>query len=1052
MLKMTFARVGQVERRTQNRVLRLFQDQLGYAYLGDWSEREDNRNVDDGVLSAFLRDTQGYEPGLITRAVAELTRAANATSLSLYDRNRRVYELLRYGAKVRPDIGETTVTVKVIDWDNPERNRFAVAEEVTVAPLGSDAHGKRPDVVLYVNGIALGVLELKRSTVSVAEGIRQNIDSQKEAFIEPFFSTVQLVMAGNDTEGLRYGVIETREKFYLSWKESSEIENPLDRALRQVCEKSRFLELIHDFIVFDAGTKKICRPNQYFGVKAAQAFADRREGGVIWHTQGSGKSLTMVWLAKWLREHVTDARILIITDRTELDDQIEGVFHGVDEEIYRTHPHDGLSGGGDLLATLGATKPWLVCSLIQKFGSRPDTDDVEGDIDAFIDDIERSMQSGFEPKGTMFVFVDECHRSQSDRLHRAMRAILGEGATLIGFTGTPLLKADKKRSIEVFGPYIHTYKFDEAVRDGVILDLRYEARDIDQRMVSQERIDAWFDAKTRGLTEFARAQLKRRWGTMSEVLSSRSRLNQIVSDVLFDFATRDRLLSGRGNAILVADSIYMACKFYELFSATDLAGKCAIVTSYRPSVGTIKGEDSGEGETERLAEYAIYRKMLASWFREPEEIAVNRSDRFETEVKKKFVEEPGQMRLLIVVDKLLTGFDAPPASYLYIDKQMRDHGLFQAICRVNRLDSPDKEYGSIVDYKDLFRSLEGAVSDYTGEAFEGYDRNDVAGLLRDRLEQARERLDETREAVKALCEPVAPPRETVDYIRYFCSADEKDGDRITANQALRQTLYARIASFVRAYAALGSEILDAGYTEQEAKTIVAEAAYYENVRAEVKLASGDYIDLKMYEPAMRHLIDTYIQAGEMRKLSVFDDVGLLNLIVERGAAFVNELPEGIAANRDAIAETIENNVRKVIIDETPVNPKFYERMSELLDQLIVLRKKQAIDYQTYLAKIAELAKTREAGPASESYPPSIVTPGVRALFDNLERNEALALAVDAAVRRTIQDGWRINARKTRRVLNEVEDLIAASRPDISDEERREMAAAILTLCERQSDY
>ena len=406
--------------------------------------------------------------------------------------------------------------------------------------------------------------------------------------------------------------------------------------------------------------------------------------------------------------------------------------------------------------------PWLLCSLIHKFGGKEDGEEV-GDIAGYIDEVKKALPAGFKAKGDLYVFVDECHRTQSGELHKAMKAIL-PNALFIGFTGTPLLKADKQRSIEVFGRYIHTYKFDEAVKDGVVLDLRYEARDIDQSITSQAKIDQWFEAKTKGLNDLAKAQLKQRWGTMQKVLSSQSRLEKIVADILMDMETRDRLQSGRGNAMLVSGSIYEACKFYELFAKTDLAGKCAIVTSYRPSPADIKGEESGEGLTEKLRQYDIYNKMLNG--QEPEA--------FEKAVKKKFIDEPGQMKLLIVVDKLLTGFDAPPATYLYIDKQMRDHGLFQAICRVNRLDGDDKEYGYIIDYKDLFKSLETSIHDYTAGALDGYDKEDVAGLLEDRLGKAREHLEEAWEAIKALCEPVEAPKDTAAYLRYFCGPDTGD--------------------------------------------------------------------------------------------------------------------------------------------------------------------------------------------------------------------------------------------------------------------------------------
>ena len=776
--------VGEREIRTQQRVIAFFRDALGYAYLGNWQDHADNRNVDKARLIGWLK-RQGHSDKTIDKALYELDKAAAlGGSKTLYAANREVYGLLRYGVKVRPGVGEQTVTVWLVDWENPGSNDFAIAEEVTVAGENT----KRPDLVLYVNGIALGVLELKRSTVSVTEGIRQNLDNQKKEFIRSFFATVQFVMAGNDTEGLRYGVIETAEKYWLQWKEADAHpaagDNPLLRELSQLCNKTRLLEIIHDFIVFDAGVKKICRHNQYFGARTAQEHVKRREGGIIWHTQGSGKSLTMVWLAKWIREHMTGGRVLIITDRTELDEQIETVFKGVREEIRRT------KSGADLVRVLNAGDEWLICSLIHKFGASE-----EGDIDAFVEDIQSHLPRGFHARGKIFVFVDECHRTQSGKLHDAMKALLPE-AVLIGFTGTPLLKDDKRRSIETFGPYIHAYKYDEAVSDGVVLDLRYEARDIDQNITSQARIDQWFELKTRGLTDVAKAQLKQRWGTMRRVLSARDRLEKIVADILLDMETRDRLKSGRGNAMLVSGSIYSACRFFEMFQQTHLAGKCAIVTSYKPAPADIKGEETGEGLTEKLRQYDIYRKMLAAHFNEPEDTTMNKVERFEQEVKKRFVDEPGQMKLLIVVDKLLTGFDAPPATYLYIDKPMQDHGLFQAICRVNRLDDEDKEYGYIIDYKDLFRSLEQSIQDYTGEAFGGYDEADVRGLLKDRLQQGRERLEEAREAVKALCEPVEPPRDTAAYLRFFCAAESGNAGQLKDNEPKRVALYKRTAAFL----------------------------------------------------------------------------------------------------------------------------------------------------------------------------------------------------------------------------------------------------------------
>ena len=1023
--------VGELEIRTQQRVIAIFEDQLGYSYLGNWHERPNNRNIECEFLKRFLT-RQGQAPNLINKAIDKLEKAAAlGGSRTLYEANRDVYGLLRYGAKVRPGVGEQTVTVHLIDWENPAANDFGIAEEVTIE--GNNT--KRPDIVLYVNGIAVGILELKRSTVSVAEGIRQNLDNQKRDFIQPFFTTVQLVMAGNNTEGLRYGVIKTPEKYWLGWKEagfpSPDDDTPsLLANLGHLCAHDRLLELVHDFVVFDAGVKKICRHNQYFGVKKARKRVRRREGGIIWHTQGSGKSLTMVWLAKWIRElKAVDGRVLIVTDRTELDEQIEKVFKGVDEDIYRT------TSGADLAEALRDPAKSLICSLVQKFGGSE-----EGNIDRYVSDLKTHMSGGSQLPGEIFVFVDECHRTQSGKLHRSMNALL-PGATLIGFTGTPLLKSDKKRSVETFGPYIHTYKYDEAVDDEVVLDLRYEARDIDQNITSQAKIDKWFELKTKGLTDIARAQIKQRWGTIRKVTSSLDRIRKIVADILMDMEIRDRLKSGRGNAMLVSDSVYAACRFFEVFRETELKDKCAIVTSYRPAASDIKGEETGEGLTENLLKYDVYREMLARHFDEHENKAMHKAEQFEKEVKRRFVNEPGQMKLLIVVDKLLTGFDAPPATYLYIDKKMQDHGLFQAICRVNRLDGVDKDYGHIIDYKDLFRSLEGAIKDYTGEAFEGYDRKDVEGLLKDRLERGRERLEETRDAVKALCEHVEPPRDSEAFRRYFCHDGniETSAQQLMANEKKRLTLYSSVAAFLRAYANLANEMTEAGYTESERDAIRAEVHYYEKVRQEIKLASGDYVDLKVFEPAMRHLLDTYIRADDSTRLSAFDDMTLVELLIKNGEGVIVSLPEGIRRSHRAVAETIENNVRRVIVDQMAVNPMYYNKMSAVLDALIKQRREEAIEYEAYLLEVIELAGKVKRGEGGRSYPAVIKTPLLRAIYDNLpidvqaedttepDAGTALrvdiALAVDHAVREAQQAGWRGHPIKERRIRKAIRNAL-----------------------------
>lgn len=1027
--------IGQRERATQQRLIQFFVKDLGYRYLGRSAGYAGDSNIDTDILSAWLK-RRGVSNTLITRVLRQLDSAASlGEGKKLYYANKEVYRLLRYGVKEKEGVGEQNQTVWLIDWAHPEANDFAIADEVTV----KGEYSKRPDLVLYVNGIALGVIELKRSSVHVSEGIRQNLDNQKKTFIRNFFTTMQLVMAGNDTQGLRYGTIETPEKYYLEWKEehTDAYTHKLDFHLSRLCNKSRLLDIVHNYIAFDVGVKKLCRHNQFFGVEAAKQHIARREGGIIWHTQGSGKSLTMVWLAKWIRENVPNSRVLIVTDRTELDEQIESVFMGVDEEIYRT------SSGNDLIATLNHPNPWLICSLVHKFGRRSEAEDAAA-TDDFITELQQSLTKTFRAKGDLFVFVDECHRTQSGKLHNAMTAILPE-ALFIGFTGTPLMKKDKKKSVEVFGPYIHTYKFDEAVADGVVLDLRYEARDIDQYLTSEKKVDDWFDAKTRGLSNLAKTQLKQKWGSMQKLLSSKSRLEQIVNDILLDMDTRPRLMDGRGNAMLVCSSVYQACKVYEMFSQTDLAGKVAIVTSFRPDATSIKGEETGAGLTEKLYKFSTYRKMLADYFEQSEEKIAGRIAEFERDVKQRFINEPGQMRLLIVVDKLLTGFDAPSATYLYIDKTMTDHTLFQAICRVNRLDGEDKEYGYIIDYKDLFRSLDKAITDYTTGAFDDYDRDDVDGLLKNRLEQAKLDLDSALEVVRSLCEPVKAPRELQDYQHYFCGQSGENQTILGEKEALRLSFYQNVARLLRAYASLANEMQEAGYTDEEVESIRDEVAKFERLRYDIKLTSGDLLDMKRFEPAMRHLLDMYVRADGSEVLMDFEELSLIELIVEKGAAATAALPDEIRNNQDAMAETIENNVRKTIVDENPVNPKYYGRMSLLLDELITLRRQNALDYQQYLERIRDLSKQviRPEQTNGASYPETMDTQAKRAFYDNFGHDEVLATRIDTTIRYTKKAEWIGDRFKERELARALREETASYNVNIDD---------VLELARKQKEY
>ena len=1003
--------IDQIEKATQNRVIKFFVDKLHYTYLGDLHDSE-NSNIMQERLYAYLTNKGGYSDKLARRAIDELVRTAGNLQHGLYDANKEVYRLLKYGAKVAEEAGEAPKTVFFLNFSDIAQNDFAIAEEVTV--VGENT--KRPDLVIYVNGIALAVIELKRSSVSVAEGIRQNLTNQKAHFIEKFFTTMQFCMAGNDSEGLRYGTLLTPEKHYYEWKDdgfkefahersetdvlieekSRNIENPLDKQIFAMFYKKRFLDLVHNFIIFDKGIKKVCRYNQYYAIKRAQhRLIEEKRGGIIWHTQGSGKTLSMIWLSKCILANNPNARVLIVTDREELDDQIEKAYKGVDENIVRT------KSGEDLVNKLNSYEYPLICSLIHKFGKHGG-EVTDKDIDKYIEEIKKALPKEYYAKGDFVVFVDECHRTQSGKLHTAMKTIIPNGI-FVGFTGTPLLKNDKKTSLETFGGYIHTYKFDEAVRDKVVLDLRYEYRDVPQEIKSQEKIDVWFDIKTRGLTARAKARLKSMWATMQKVFSSRSRLEKIALDIQFDFETKPRLMDGNGNAMLVAGSVYSACKYYELFQQIGFK-KCAIISSYEPQTGDIRTETvSDDEETETFEKYEIYQKMLGGMSRED----------FEKEAKRKFIHEPANMKLLIVVDKLLTGFDAPPCTYLYIDKAMHDHGLFQAICRVNRLDDESKDFGYIVDYKQLFGDLADAINTYTSGAFEDYDAEDVAGLIKDRTIEAKKYFLETLDSLDELCEGVAFPRAELDYIHYFCGENGVDLDNDEAFARSREKLYKLVSRLVRAYAEFKPRMDDAEISVTEQAKFDERVNTYIKLREVIGRASGDFLDFKQFEPGMRYLIDNYIVADDAEKIAMFDDFTLLDFIL----AQENKMNQDDGGKeQESAAEAIENNIRKKVVEKLVINPAYYSKMSEVLEQLIQARKQGVLDYKALLEKYIELAKKVNTPEDNEHYPETIrKSSAMRAFYDNCGENEHLSIRLHKAVMTSKMDGFRNNPVKEIRI-------------------------------------
>ena len=1013
--------IGEPERPVQNRLLALFKEKLKYEYLGNYEYRTCNRNIERKLLFDYLMSTKKWSGDEAKRAIAILEKEAYCTPQNMQEKNEKVYSLLRYGVNVSPDVGTKKITVNLIDWEHPDKNQFYIAEEVTINSSTPDSFTKRPDLVIYVNGIALAVIELKRSKVSVHDGIRQTIGNQQENFIRPFFSTVQLLFAGNDSQGLYYGVIDTPEKFWLRWKEpDASIPNELDRSVTQWFNKERLLEMIHDFLVFDAGVKKVCRPNQYFAVKAAQPRCEKKEGGVIWEAQGSGKSLIMVWLAEWIHENIDNSRVVIITDREELDEQISDGFKDTGETIARA------KSGAGLIGMLNEEAPWLLCTLIHKFGKK----NVEGKgdmvgvkseipLEKYLEDIVAQLPQGFKAKGNIFVFIDECHRTQGGYLHEAMKTIMGKDVMMIGFTGTPLLHTQKKDTWQTFGPLIHAYRFNEAVEDGVILDLRYESRKVDQFLGNKDKIDAWFEKKTKGLNKVAAARLKGRWATMQNIFSSRQRIDAVVGDICLDMDTTPMLVNRRGNAILVADSIYQACRYWDAFQKTALKGHCAVITSFEAKADDINMASSGENESEDEYKYRIYKEMTDGH---------KSVSAFEAYAKKEFIDHPKNMRLLIVVDKLLTGFDAPSACVLYIDKHMENHNLFQAICRVNRVDGDDKEYGYIVDYQNLFECISGAIGDYTsdGAALSGYDKEDIEGYIKEKNKACRKDLEEAKEQVEALLELVHPQTRE-GFFRYFVyddNAPEEEMDKqLDDNAEKRSKLYKYVRRYLNCYANLANSLEDMGYSEAERKEYAECAKKYDALKREIELRSNDHIDMRRYEPDMRQVLDLYVKAEDSEVIAKLDDTSFLDIVAAQNEEQLNDLPDELKDEYGrASAETVEANLREVIRKDSPFNPAYYGKLSIILQELIDKRKKEMLDYEEYMKELIELVK-KARGKSANSYPESIKTPGMRALYDNLGQNEYLAIRAHEVIKGNALVGFRDNRLKQRKLIKALAKLL-----------------------------
>lgn len=959
----------QKERDYQNALVKRFQEELGYTYLGNWQYAKGatvnnmgvaNSPILDDEIRSFLKE-QGRTEMQIEDVLVKLkdkARLGDSKMSSLIQCNTDLYDTLIMGIKSQPSPEENHEDVMFFDFDHPQNNHFAIAEEVSyIDPLLGK--NKRPDIVVYVNGIALAVIELKRSLVNYEEGIKQHLSNERD-FIPSFFTTTQFTIASNDDVEFRYGTIGTPLAFWCKWKrDTNKVGDTIteNEAYRLFFNKENFMFFFHYGVLNDGGIKKVLRPHQIYAIKAAAKRMPQKESGVIWHSQGSGKSLTMVALASYIQKNFSNPRVVVITDRKELDLQLAGTFVKGGNKLHHAE------SCSDLLDTLNKGDEWLICSLIHKFGAHNHNDDAEKDesgtkvsLDEYLNELQtiiaKKYGNYFSVKGdNIFVFVDECHRTQSGRLHEAMRAIMGKEVMLIGFTGTPLLKKDKgdpynaikSMSERTFGPYIHKYLHKQAVEDKVILDLQYEYRNVEQQLTSKEKVDQKLAALTAGreLTPEQKQMVEERWATMERIYSTKERIERIGYSILDDL-NYGLLKHDWCNAMLIAGSIFQAYRYYKFFSSSDLKGRCAVVTSYGPTDSDIANNSADNNKTTEA-------KFKYDWAKKSfEEAGVKNADEYEKWAKELFVKRPAQMKLLIVVNKLLTGFDAPCATILYIDNEIKDHTLFQAVCRVNRLgedikdDKGDiivkthKEFGRIVDFKNLFNSIENVVTKFNdGSGFEGLDDVDIDGLLDSAVNKCKEKLlavTEAYEGLKTIWES-----KSLNDLEALSEYYIKEYDGEEPAQTRRNIMYSITGSMVTAYNNMSDYFSKTDLTAEQINHFASLSREAGTVQRKVKQKSGDDFDPKTLDPDMRQLLDQHIRAEDAETFipssadfSFLDHINDNTDVEEATEKAIHEA----GGNANGAAEAIEGKARRVNTDWNSGDAEEYKLFSDKLQALL----------------------------------------------------------------------------------------------------------------------
>lgn len=840
--------------------------------------------------------------------------------------SEKIYDALLLGKSYPETVGDgkmLSFNLKYIDWDNPQNNVFHVTEEFAVDSRDRQ-HNARPDIVLFINGIPFAVIECKAPHIPVDEAVGQMIRNQQAAYIPQLFKFAQLVVATNKN-AVKYATAGTPKKFWSVWKEQDaewlqtrlkalvldRMPTEQDRNIVSLFSPERVYELIRYFILFDANVKKVCRYQQFFAVREIMktiAESDEhgnRRSGVIWHTQGSGKSLTMVMLAKYILMELKDChpRVVIVTDRKELDAQIAATFAHT-----RLTPARATSGR-HLVELVNSARADVITSIINKFNT-----------------VER--QEIKNPSRDIFVLVDESHRSNYGLMATRMRSVF-PNACYIGFTGTPLMKSEKN-TMARFGSLIHKYTIRDGVEDGAIVPLIYEGRFVEQK-VDEENIDLWFKQTTRRLTEAQREDLRRKWSSIRRLTSTDARIKRIALDISEHFIEGYKDTGFK--AMLATNYKRDAIRYLECFEQFgDL--NCAVVIS--PPDMREGVDDVDEGADDLVVSF--WNKMMQQY---------GDADRYEEAIKNRFCD--GEIDILIVCSKLLTGFDAPLCQVLYIDKELKEHGLLQAIARTNRLHE-GKDYGLIVDYRGLIEKLDTAMDMYSGAGLENFDGGDLKGVVVDVMSA----IGNLRSAYTQLVELFAP----VGSI-----SDAEAVEVFLADDKMRQDFYTLLCAFGRAlHLVLNAEQAYNALGKEERQKYQDTFIFFSKVRRSVKLQYCDAIDNAEYEPLMQNLLDTHLSVAGLKKIT--SPIDILNK-----DDFEKELEElgSLRSKADAIA----SRMTRSISEKHDENPAYYDSFSKRIRDALALYREKVISEAEYLAKMRTIMGDYHAGRSTVSYPERI---------------------------------------------------------------------------------